>query len=153
MIKYFLICCLLFSSCKTTQSETNHSIEQQDVSFEVILESATDGKKGHSLEVINTASQLAEVYNILSKTIEPKHQIPEIDFNSETVAALFLGEKNTGGYHIVPMEVINENDTTIIKYKEISPAPTDMVTMSLTQPFCLIKIYNPKKEIVFKKVK
>ena len=152
MMKYFLIYCLLFNSCKTTQSETNHSIEQQDVSFEVILESVTDGKKEYSLEVIKTASQLSEVYAVLNKTIEPKHQIPEIDFNSETVAGLFLGEKNTGGYHIVPIQVINENDTTIIKYKEISPSPTDMVTMSLTQPYCLIKIINPKKEIVFKKV-
>lgn len=152
-MKYLLIYFLVLNSCKTTQTNSDVTNRSQETTFEVILESVTDGKNEQSLEVIDTALKLEDVYSQINISIQPKHQIPEVDFNNQVIAALFLGEKNTGGYHIVPVEVVNEDDKTIIHYKEVTPGPRDMVTMSLTQPFCIIKILNPKKEIVFNKLK
>ena len=153
-MKYLFIYFLLLNSCKSTQNQidTNTNLKMQEPVFEVILESVTDGKTEHAWEVIDSKAKLETLYSVLNATIQPKHQLPEINFDNQIVVALFLGEKNSGGYHIVPINVINENDKIIISYKEISPKPTDMATMSLTQPYCLIKVNNPKEEVVFKKI-
>lgn len=135
------------------QANNENINKSQETAFEVILESVTDGKKEKSLEIIDDNCKLEAIYSLINLTIEPKHQLPKIDFDNQIVVALFLGEKNSGGYHIVPVEVVNIDNKTIVNYKEVTPGPRDMVTMSLTQPFCLIKILNPKKEIEFNKLK
>ncbi|MFW6306326.1 MAG: leucine-rich repeat domain-containing protein, partial [Bacillota bacterium] len=57
------------------------------------------------------------------------------------------GERNTGGYDINVEEVIAVDDITNITVIERSPDPDDPVTMEITYPHLVVKVYNATDDI------
>jgi len=51
-----------------------------------------------------------------------------------------MGERVTGGYHIEITSIGESGVFRWVNIREISPSPTDLVTMALTQPYHLVKI-------------
>ena len=72
-----------------------------------------DGKDVASNLVIQNQADLNILYTSLS--IE---EIPKIDFTKSQVVALFLGQKNNGGYTI-SIDRVEETSDKIIIYKKI----------------------------------
>ena len=66
--------------------------------------------------------------------------LPAVDFDKEMVAAVFLGEKPTGGYgvEISSAEVADRSLTVFVR--ETSPKPGAMVTQAINQPFHIVRI-------------
>ena len=76
-------------------------------------------------------------------------EAPDIDFSSNIVLAVFMGEQFTGGYRIEIMN-ISENLVYIRVYiRETSPSPGMGVTQALTQPYHIVKLNRIPKFIVF----
>jgi len=73
---------------------------------------------------------------------------PAIDFAKELVAAVFLGEKPTGGYDTAISRAQRSDDAVVIYYRERIPAPGALVTQSLTQPFHIVRINNDVNSMV-----
>jgi hypothetical protein len=73
---------------------------------------------------------------------------PAIDFAKELVAAVFLGEKPTGGYDTAISRAQRSDDTVVIYYRERIPAPGAIVTQSLTQPFHIVRIHSDVNSMV-----
>ena len=74
---------------------------------------------------------------------------PGIDFSSNIVLAVYMGEQFTGGYHI-EITNISENVFYISVYiRETRPSPNQLVTMALTQPYHIVKLNRTPKFIVF----
>ena len=74
---------------------------------------------------------------------------PDIDFSSNIVLAVYMGEQFTGGYHIEIMN-ISENAFFIRVYiRETSPSPDQGVTSAFTQPYHIVKLNRIPKFIVF----
>jgi len=66
--------------------------------------------------------------------------LPEVNFNTQKVFALFMGSRPTGGYsYELVNQKIDEGKITI-ELREIKPEPDDMVTMALTSPFLVIAL-------------
>lgn len=64
---------------------------------------------------------------------------PAIDFSKETVAAVFLGERPTGG-HEVEIVRIDKNATGVsASFVEKRPPQGAIVTQSFTQPFHIVR--------------
>jgi hypothetical protein len=125
-------------------------MQDSKLKFEILAQSATGGKLEASKEIISNKIDLKELFIQVNQTISPKATIPKIDFKLETIAVLFMGEKNTGGFSIIVKDIISNEHQIIIKYTEQTPLPTDMVTMAITQPYCIVKFKNKEsKEIVF----
>ena len=79
----------------------------------------------------------------------PSSEAPDINFSSNIVLAVYMGEKSTGGYHI-EIIYIGENAVHIRVYiREISPSLGGCVTMALTQPYHIVKLNRIPKDIVF----
>jgi len=58
-----------------------------------------------------------------------------LDTSAEMAAAIFLGEKNTGGYGAEIIAARVREGRLVIDYRESSPAPDAMVTQALTSPW------------------
>ena len=74
---------------------------------------------------------------------------PGIDFSSNIVLAVYMGERFTGGYHI---EITNISESVFyirVYIRETSPSPDQLVTMALTQPHHIVKLNRIPKIIVF----
>ena len=74
-------------------------------------------------------------------------QPPPVEFDAtrNIAAALFLGQRRTGGYGIAIESVGRRGAFMVVRFQEIRPAPDAMVTMALTSPY-LVRLI-PKTEL------
>jgi len=122
---------VLLYSCSTSKSMKN-------ISYQVLTDSAYQGKQQQSYEVIDNQEDLIKLY----RTVKDE-EIPEVDFSKSRIVALFMGEKNTGGYAIGIDEIKEVKDKVIIKVKKSSP--NGMATMAFTQPYMIARVDTTKK--------
>lgn len=130
-------------NCKKV-TVTEENTMSKKTSFEVLSESAYQGKEEEAFEIIKDDAALKELYQSINN-----ESIPRIDFTKETVVAAFLGQKNSGGYAIKIKNVIEKDDKIYIEVEKISPQPGQGVTMAMTNPYSIVKI-NSTKTIIFK---
>lgn len=110
----------------------------KNISYQVLTDSAYQGKQQQSYEVIDNQEDLIKLY----RTVKDE-EIPEVDFSKSRIVALFMGEKNTGGYAIGIDEIKEVKDKVIIKVKKSSP--NGMATMAFTQPYMIARVDTTKK--------
>ena len=72
-----------------------------------------------------------------------------VNFDSEMVAWISLGMKNSGGYDVEIVNYVEETDEFIIICLESMPGPEDMVTEALTQPYHIVKMKKSDKTVRF----
>ncbi|PKL76804.1 MAG: hypothetical protein CVV27_08425 [Candidatus Melainabacteria bacterium HGW-Melainabacteria-1] len=65
---------------------------------------------------------------------------PTVDFNSQTVLAVFAGERPTGGYTARITSVKRLNKVLTVRYRVDAPAPNTPTTQILTYPAHLVTI-------------
>ncbi|MGH7794636.1 MAG: protease complex subunit PrcB family protein [Candidatus Binatia bacterium] len=65
---------------------------------------------------------------------------PPVDFKSEIVVGVFLGEKPTGGHAIEIVSAERIDGTLLISFVEKIPPPGAMVTQAITQPFHIVRV-------------
>ena len=148
MIKSILFFLIVMTSCNSSKVTP----EQSNLNFDVILERATGGRIEKEIVIISDQNALKSIYNELNLSQEPSYEVPIINFETELAIVFFMGQKNTGG-HNISVKSINESEKyVILNYEEKGPKPTDMVTMVITQPYCLVKIKKPSKELKFTQV-
>lgn len=127
----FIPIILLLISCGTSKIEKN-------VAYQILTESEYKGKKRQTYEVIDNHVDLKMLY----KAVEDDY-IPQVDFAKSKIIALHLGEQRTGGYGIGVEKISQKGDKVYVKIKKTYP--NDMVTMSITSPYTIIKIDTSKK--------
>ena len=150
MIHLFVSCMLLLSSCSAGHNKASKQLMQETIPFQILVQDTYGGYASSKFMVIENNNSLIEVFNLLNKSRSPDLEIPVINFEKESVIALFLGEKNSGGYAITIEQVLDKSNKVYVVYKVVSPGVGDMVTSVMTQPFSIIKIPKTNKEIVFK---
>jgi hypothetical protein len=97
--------------------------------------------------VIRTQDQWDGLYKRLSSA--PTLPAPQIDFRTETVAGIFLGEKSTGGYGVEITRAEKKSSTLYLYFRETSPTQDQIVILALTQPYHLVKFPKHDADNVF----
>lgn len=153
-MKLYVLLSMILLSCSSVtninmpiKSEKNNS----QLLFDTLIEDQMGGYVTPELLIIKDRESLLKLYGQVNKTRKPGFPIPNIDFSVETIVAVFMGEKNAGGYGVAVEEVKEKNGKLTVFIKETKPNPGDMVITVMTQPFCVIKINSSDKEIVFEK--
>lgn len=126
-----LLSLIVLFSCNT--SKTGKSVTHQ-----VLTDSNYRGKKVESYEVIDNPEDLKKLYAVVKDEL-----VPDVDFASNRVVALFMGEKSSGGFSIAIESVREEKSKVIVKIKK--SYPDGMASMALTQPYVIAKINTTKK--------
>ena len=149
MIRFFTACVFLFLSCSSRINNKSKPMKQEVIAFEIIAQDDFGGMTDSKFIAIKDQKALNEIYNIISEGRLPELKAPPIDFEKETVIALFLGEKTSGGYAITVGQILNIDDKINVAYKITAPKRGEMVTTVMTQPYCIIKIPKTSKKVTF----
>jgi hypothetical protein len=65
---------------------------------------------------------------------------PPVDFDSQMVIALFMGEQPSGGYSIGIARITDTPQGLQVEVRLQRPAPDSMVSMALTQPWVIVRL-------------
>lgn len=90
--------------------------------------------------VIETEEEWEEVWEKVVGFQIPKPELPEVDFDTHMIIAVFMGEQRTGGYSIDITRIIREEERIVVEVEEKHPHPDSPVTMTLTQPYHIVII-------------
>lgn len=119
--------------------------------FQTIEQRAMSGIDNKEEHIVSDDKQWATLWAKVHSNQSPVPNMQAVNFNKEQVLAVFMGQKNSGGYGIEIKRVIDTGKKIVVVVEEITPPEGAIVTMALTQPFHIVKIENPDgKPIVFK---
>ncbi len=122
----------------------------QDVPFEVVAQgSQAAGVDGPEYRLLATRDDLVEAWNQAhgsSLTVPP---LPSVDFARETLVAVFLGTKPTGGYGLDVESVTLEGGDLYVDVVETQPAADAITTQALTNPWLVLRVPHGEVDAVW----
>ncbi len=86
-------------------------------------------------EFVTTQAEWAPLWDRTSRG-----PIPEVDFSRESVLAVFMGQRPTGGHAIRVEQVVREGQRLTVEVLLQAPGPDCMTTQALTQPYHLVAV-------------
>ncbi len=92
-------------------------------------------------------SDEAEFEKVWSQA-HPDDPMPDVDFDTEAVIAIFSGTRASGGHAIKVERVVDTEDTETVYIVRSEPGPECVVTQAITTPFTFVKV--PMTERVMK---
>ncbi len=119
---------VILTSCSI--NVLNNATVSPGITFEVLKQETYGGRDTESHQVINTQAQLNSLYKELGWS-----DVPTVDFSRNNVVALFMGQKNTGGYSINIRKISIDGDTATVYVK--TTKPEGMATMAISSPYCI----------------
>jgi len=154
-----LVVVVLLSGCiSQPPATTPPPAGEKEISFETVM-NGKDGYSGYTEKanlVINDEETFFKIWrnytSVFSCPTCGAFPFPKVNFSNETVIAVFMGEKNTGGYSIEITKIIDNGNNVIVYVNETSPKPDDIVTLALTQPYHIVKIKKILGLVEFQKI-
>lgn len=141
----FLVILCLCIGCNpqsNTKEETSKKESQQEkkVEFTTISQGANSGHNEPKDYTITTEDAWKELWAQVHANMEPKPELPKVDFTKEMVIAVFKGQQSSGGHSISVTEIIGKGNDCAVKVKEVSPDPGGMMSMGFSQPYHIVKL-------------
>ena len=103
---------------------------------------------------VHDAAVWTEVWAAIHANRVDPPALPSVDFRSESVIVLLLGERRTGGYEVgidavTPIGGAHSPQAVDVTVRVIAPGPGDMVTQALTSPYELSAIPFASARVTF----
>ena len=115
-------------------------VAESEMFFDVIAagSNALASEAGHRL--IGSNDELREAWNAAYGTVLMQPELPVIDWERETVLALFMGSRNSGGYSISLERLSSVGNEIYADVRFGRPEAGAITTQALTSPWQLVKI-------------
>lgn len=98
------------------------------------------GFTGTTFELVTSADQLLSLWNRAYGNQLSVPPVPRVDFQRETVVAIFAGQKSTGGYGVEVERVSEENGELYLDVRFTSPGEGAITTQALTSPWVMVRV-------------
>jgi hypothetical protein len=113
----------------------------RDVPFEVVARGQQAvGITAPTYQLLRNREEFSTAWNRAHGAALEAPPLPGVDFDRETLLAVFLGPKPTGGYGADVRAVTLEGGDLFIDLVESAPGPGTMVTQALTSPWLLVRV-------------
>lgn len=122
------------------------------ISFNTLTRGFYSGVRQPLKVVARTQDQWADLWRQHTSIKSHPPPLPHVDFATEMVVGVFLGEGRTGGYEVEITKIEQHKLELRLYYREISPPPDAVVTQALTQPYHLVKLPKHALDPVFLRV-
>jgi len=122
--------------------------KSKQMEFQTIEKGYFSMRRSPAYYVIQTEDEWTNIWNHHDISI-PQRSPPEIDFSKSTVIAVFMGEFNTGGYGIEIKNILDTNQSVVIKVEKTYPGKGCCVIEAFTYPYHIAKTDKISKEITF----
>ena len=110
--------------------------QPKEVAFTVLARGDHSTVEERKNLFISDAAEFEKIW----KQIHPEDPLPDVNFATESVIALFAGQKSSGGYTIAVEKIVDFKDTETVSILLTEPGAECLVTQALTTPFELIKL-------------
>lgn len=100
-------------------------------------------------DVLANRDELRSFWNAVQSDAFAPPPLPELRFDRETVLAIRLAERPTGGYGIEVAGVELDGDDLFVEVALREPAPDATVTQAVTQPWALIRVLGTEATVVW----
>lgn len=124
----------------------------QGLEFETVSRGAYSGHPEEGRYVVNSQAEWEGLWNRTNSITFPVPDLPEVDFSQSTIIAVFLGQRNTGGYGIEVVEILAQDGGALVRFHKTSPPAGSFVTQALTQPYHIVKVSKVEGEVSFEEV-
>jgi hypothetical protein len=125
------ICLLLIAGCK----------EERSLPVAMIDSGAYSGRYDAGFEIISDQGELERVLDDLSTQASLELGLYSIDFESQMIVAVFMGEKSTAGYVVGFEENARlKGDMLEIEVFIVTPPPDAFVAQVVTRPYAIAAI-------------
>jgi len=124
---------------ETAAQEPNKNSPHR-VPLHTIAKGVRSGIREPSQVAIRSPTEWQKLWREHTSTSTASAPLPTVDFDKEIVAAVFLGEKPTGGYNVEISSTEVTDSLLTIFVKETSAKPGAIVTQGFTQPFHIVRI-------------
>ena len=112
------------------------------IHFEEIEQGGTSGIRTSINYVIDDMETWETLWTDLNNISTSVPDLPYVNFTSEVVFAVFLGEFATGGYVAEITRIEPTINGLVVHIRETHPGASCMVTMAITQPYHIVKASN-----------
>lgn len=133
----------------TTAQEAFRPAPQQ-LAWETIASgSQATGVQGARYQLITDQDQLIGVWSQVHATQLQQPALPQVDFQRETLVAIFLGQRNSGGYGVTVRRVAVEGNDLYLDTEFREPAAGAITTQALTSPWTLVRVLRGGFEVAW----
>jgi hypothetical protein len=148
----FAILFSLIATCPACSSKASKPSEKPEstvttaeapttrLSFQTIDKGSRSGVREPLQTVVRHSAEWNALWQKHASVKPNPPSTPAVDFSKDIVAAVFLGEKPTGGFDVEIVRIDQTATAVVIEYREKSPLPGSVVTQALTQPFHIVKV-------------
>jgi protease stability complex PrcB-like protein len=135
---------LLLASCAACGAAVGETVP-----FSTLGKGINSGIREPAQVVVRSQSEWVALWGRHLRTRTAPPPPPAVDFTTEMVVALFLGERSTGGYEIEVTQVERTDPGLAVRFRVKKPDPGAMPMQVLTQPFHLIKLPRVDESLTF----
>lgn len=112
-----------------------------ELTWEVLARgSQAVGFDSATYELVTSEEQLISLWNRAHGSLLTVPALPRVDFQRETVVALFAGSKPTGGYGVSVERVTEEGGELYLDVAFTSPGEGAITTQALTSPWVMVRV-------------
>jgi len=113
---------------------------------------ANGGLPAPAEKIIRTPEEWASLWRQTHAGQVPPPAAPKIDFTTQMVLAVFMGERPSGGYAITIEEVAVGDKDVHVTFREQSPPPDAITAQVLTQPYHIVVVKKSALPVRFVRV-
>jgi len=110
------------------------------VAFQTVARGNRSGIGEAAQIVIRNRGEWASLWQRHSSLDANPPAAPAIDFGKELIAAVFLGQKPTGGFAVEIVSVERNDGELTVSFRETNPPTGAIATQAFTQPFHIVRI-------------
>jgi hypothetical protein len=130
-------------------SQTSLTTMISSVKFTTIANHHNSGQNLSAPIVIKDQKEWAKFWTVHTNVVKPAPALPEVDFKSEMVIAVFTGVQNSGGYWNEIQKIEATDKDLIVYYESTKPEPMSLCTASLTTPHHIVRVPRTEKNVIF----
>lgn len=143
LISAFLLTAVI-SACSTQGND------EKKLPMEIILDGTYSAIEDKREVLLNNNDDYQKLMTEIYKNLDQMPRIPVVDFNKNSVVAVFIGNRSNGGYMVVIDSISEGSKNLTVNITETTPGKNCMVTDAITRPFSLVKIPKTELKPVFK---
>ena len=145
---------IFISSSKNKGKEMSY----QDITQDIIFESSERGyflinssEEWESFKNTSVSKNRGGMFISSLNTANPT-SLPSIDFEKNSVIAVFMGMRNTGGFDIRVKKILETNENILVTVEEISPDKNCNVIQIITYPYQVVLTPKITKKVDYKTI-
>src|SRR5690606_12857801 len=98
------------------------------------------GVQDQRFEIIASQQQLVSFWTRAHASQLQPPPLPDADFRRETLVAIFMGQRPTGGHAVEVRRVFDERGELYLDVAFVAPAAGAMTTQAVTSPWTLVRV-------------